>query len=166
MSEVLIKPLLTDETGQDILAKLDAIVAGLKPHAQGVSFDKTGCEIITTDNVQDALKQLDSGLDDTNASLTQKPNINLNNAYTDNLQIIIALPSITFSSGTGSVSVANYLPSGYTFSAMAFASMRSTSTLSITGAEVDASTNTLTVKCGNSYNGTQNVQVLMFARPN
>ena len=70
MSQVLTKPLLTDETGQDILDKLDEIISALSPNAQGVSFDKTGCQIITTNNVQDAVKQLDTGLDNTNASLT------------------------------------------------------------------------------------------------
>ena len=69
---VVTSPLMTDETGQAILTKLDAIRNALNPNAQGVSFDKTGCGIITTNNVQDAVKQLDSGLVNTNSSLAQK----------------------------------------------------------------------------------------------
>ena len=67
---ILTEPIVLDETGQLILAKLDEIVSALNPNAQGVSFDKTGCQIITTNNVQDAVKQLDTGLGNTNASLT------------------------------------------------------------------------------------------------
>ena len=70
---ILTEPIVLDETGQLILAKLDEIVSALNPNAQGVSFDKTGCEIITANNVQGALTQLDSGLDNTNASLTNLP---------------------------------------------------------------------------------------------
>ena len=69
---ILTEPIVLDETGQLILDKLDEIVSALNPNAQGVSFDKTGCEIITANNVQGALTQLDSGLDNTNTSLTHK----------------------------------------------------------------------------------------------
>lgn len=78
MSEQIVtKPIIKDETGQQMLDKLDEIISALNPNAQGVSFDKTGCEIITANNVQDALEQLDSGLDDTNS--------NLANYYSDSL---------------------------------------------------------------------------------
>ena len=68
---ILTDPIVLDETGQLMLDKLDAIISALNPNAQGVSFDKTGCDIITATNVQGALKQLDSGLNNTNQSLTQ-----------------------------------------------------------------------------------------------
>ena len=72
MSEQIVtSPIITDETGQDMLTKLDSIISALSPNAQGVSFDKTGCQIITTNNVQDAVKQLDTGLNNTNSNLAQ-----------------------------------------------------------------------------------------------
>ena len=109
---------------------------------------------------------LTDGVNQLNSNLVKRPSINLNNAYTDNIQLIIALPSITFSNGTGTVSISSYLPTNYTFSTIAFASMISTSTLSITGCEVDATNKTVTVRCGSSYSGSQYVQLLLFARHN
>ena len=72
MSEtVLTSPIILDATGQDMLTKLDAIISALTPNAQGVAYDKSGRHIITGENVQTALNQLDNSLNDTSASLTQ-----------------------------------------------------------------------------------------------
>ena len=73
MSEtVLTSPIILDATGQDILTKLDSIISALTPNAQGVAYDKSGRHIITGENVQTALNQLDNSLNDTNASLSYK----------------------------------------------------------------------------------------------
>ena len=120
----------------------------------------------TAQTLSGAIAEHENDISELNSNLVKRPSINLNNAYTDNIQLIIALPSITFSNGTGTVSISSYLPTNYTFSTIAFASMISTSTLSITGCEVDATNKTVTVRCGSSYSGSQYVQLLLFARHN
>ena len=70
MSEQIVtKPIIKDETGQQMLDKLDEIISALNQNAQGVSFDKTECEIITANNAQDALTQLDTAVDSVSSNL-------------------------------------------------------------------------------------------------
>lgn len=53
----------------DLITAIQALSA---PSATNVSFSPTGAEIITEDNVQGALMELDGAVDSVNASLTQK----------------------------------------------------------------------------------------------
>lgn len=93
----LTEPIVLDETGQLILDKLDEIVSALNPNAQGVSFDKTGCEIITANNVQDALEQLDSGLDNTNSNLAQLESGNIGSNF--KIRVVNNTATFTFNLG-------------------------------------------------------------------
>lgn len=110
MSEQIVtKPIIKDETGQDILDKLDEIISALSPNAQGVSFDKTGCEIITANNVQDGMKQLDSGLDTVSSNLAQLGQDLTYTGTTDSSGVLSPNPkidatqiTITSAYGTGS----------------------------------------------------------------
>ena len=128
--------------------------------------DAEARDLLGSETLDTEATTVTGAINELNSNLVKRPSINLNNAYTDNIQLIIALPSITFSNGTGTVSISSYLPTNYTFSTIAFASMISTSTLSITGCEVDATNKTVTVRCGSSYSGSQYVQLLLFARHN
>lgn len=67
---VLETPVMSDETGQDIVTALGTIASGLAPNASGTSFESTGCKVLTANTVQGALVQVDDAIDNTNSSLT------------------------------------------------------------------------------------------------
>ena len=103
MSEQIVtKPIINDETGQQMLDKLDEIISALNPNAQGVSFDKTGCEIITANNAQDALTQLDTAVDSVSSNLAHK-------LFTLNYASV----TVPINNGAN-VTPTNSIPSGYT----------------------------------------------------
>lgn len=75
MSEtVLTSPIILDATGQDMLTKLDSIISAINPVAQGVSYDNAGTGMVAN-NVQSAITELKTGLDNTNSSLTNLSNV-------------------------------------------------------------------------------------------
>ena len=54
-----------------VLDKLQAIADNVHPTASGTSITPTGMHIVTEDDVQGAISELDSAVDSVNASLTQ-----------------------------------------------------------------------------------------------
>lgn len=69
--EEVTSPIITDDTGQDIVDKLDEIVDALTPTAaEDITFDNTGTGMQATD-VQDAVVEINSSL----TNLTNKSQI-------------------------------------------------------------------------------------------
>ena len=50
-------PIITDDTGQDIVDKLDAIAGAISPAAANVTFDNTGTDL-TSSNAESAIKEV------------------------------------------------------------------------------------------------------------
>lgn len=99
-----------------------------------------------------------------NSTLTYKPDININNILSNDVDIVVITALATFANGTADINIASYLPSGKKFSKVAFAVMQSTSTLYITGALISGTT--LTVKCTSSYSGSIGISAMFFTVPN
>ena len=66
-----------------VLDKLQAIADNVHPTASGTSITPTGMHIVTEDDVQGAISELDSAVDSVNASLTKK-DLTLSNEHTTN----------------------------------------------------------------------------------
>lgn len=58
-----------------VLDKLQAIADNVHPTASGTTITPTGMHIVTEDDVQGAISELDAGLYATNQSLTQKTEV-------------------------------------------------------------------------------------------
>lgn len=78
MSEVQ-APIIKDATGQSMLTqltamvtKLQGIIDGLTPVASQIGLTTTGMHVITEDEVQGALTEVDTALNNINSSLTPK----------------------------------------------------------------------------------------------
>ena len=67
---VVTKPIVLDETGQDIVTQLQAIVAGLAPNAGQISYSNATSGL-SADDVQEALDEIDGNVDTLSNSLTQ-----------------------------------------------------------------------------------------------
>lgn len=64
-------PIIKDSTGQAIVTALQALSA---PSGTDVAISPTGMHIVTEDDVQGAISELDTAVDSVNASLTQLGN--------------------------------------------------------------------------------------------
>ena len=71
---VVTEPIILDETGQDIVTQLQAIVAGLAPNAGQISYSNATSGL-SADDVQEALDEIDGNVDTLSNSLTQKVNV-------------------------------------------------------------------------------------------
>ena len=67
---VVTEPIILDETGQDIVTQLQAIVAGLAPNAGQISYSNATSGL-SADDVQEALDEIDGNVDTLSNSLTQ-----------------------------------------------------------------------------------------------
>ena len=67
---VVTKPIVLDETGQDIVTQLQAIVAGLAPNAGQISYSNATSGLSAT-TVQQAIDEVDSTVDNVSSSLAQ-----------------------------------------------------------------------------------------------
>ena len=82
--EDVYEPPMLDSTGQAILRAIQALSA---PSGTDVAISPTGMHIVTEDDVQGAISELDSAVDSVNASLTKK-DLTLSNEHTTNFYSI------------------------------------------------------------------------------
>lgn len=101
-------------------------------------------------------------IDDVKTGLTKRTTVNVNNVYTDDITIVLGLKAVPFTNGNGSVSIADLLPSGKSFTSLAIANFQDTATLYVTGATVSGTT--LSIRTVSSYSGTVNVTFIVFAK--
>lgn len=78
---VVTKPIVLDETGQDIVTQLQAIVAGLAPNAGQISYSNATSGL-SADDVQEAIDEVESNVVTVSNSLTQLDSNLNNNTYT------------------------------------------------------------------------------------
>ena len=70
---VVTEPIILDETGQDIVTQLQAIVAGLAPNAGQISYSNATSGL-SADDVQEAIDEVESNVVTVSNSLTQLKN--------------------------------------------------------------------------------------------
>lgn len=99
----------------------------------------TGSNISAVDNLGHDVTTL-------NSKVETKPSMNIGNTYLQDTGIVVCSKSLTFSSGSATVDMSAYLPSGHTYSGIAFATFQNTTQSFIAGALMNPSTNILTIK--------------------
>ena len=102
MGEVHI-PIIDEDKLDDIITALQALSA---PSGTDVAISPTGMHIVTEDDVQGAISELDSAVDSVNASLTQLETAEKSlNSNVSDVKLWIGTASFTFNNSTSSAAV-------------------------------------------------------------
>lgn len=160
------------KTGDNISDKA-TFRSAIEISATNTPFDKTGTGM-SAENVQAGIAELSGNralIDGSNivdASAFRQaihvPAYNFANQDRPKMTLIIAQVTISISGGTGSTNLSSYLPSGMSFSSIALATAKSTTSFAVTGATIDTTTNILTIKVSNtSSSSTTDFNIMAFA---
>ncbi len=146
------EPIVLDSTGQDIKDELTAIKNAVQGLGTALGSDKAnidGSNIVDTSAFRQAI---------------HVPAYNFANQDRPKMTLIIAQVSISISGGIGTTDLSSYLPSGMSFSSIALATAKSTTSFAVTGATIDTTTNILTIKVSNTTSSsTTDFNVMAFA---
>ena len=145
------KQIFVDENGNEHLVSGTINNASMLPITSGSATN-------TKDYIDSGL----SGKADKNA-LTLNVN-NVLDSLTTDLRLVVGTIQMSFSGGTATNSISTFLPSGYSFTTIAFACAKSTGSLDITGAEVSGTN--LTVRSTQTGVVSVDINFLVFAKKN